>query len=115
MRLQGFVAALNARDVQAVVGFYARDAALFPPQAGHLVGRDQIARHYAAAFQAGLEGLDARILELRQLGPDAVVAIGATTIRAGGQAIAARFLHIWRSEDGQWVISRDIYNVIGPA
>ena len=41
--------------------------------------------------------------------------IGETLISVGGRDIRSRCLHVWTLEDGEWRISRDIYNSIGPA
>lgn len=111
-RMNAFAAAYNARDAQAIAGFYAEDGALLPPQAAILSGRPAIAAHYAAAFNAGVGNLRFKVLEIRQHGPAAAVEIGETLVDAGGRTIRGRYLHVWISRDGQWWLSRDIYHVL---
>ena len=109
-----FLAAFNAGDATAVAGFYAEDGALFPPQSGNVVGREAIAAHYARAFQAGVGGLEMNILEIRAHGAATAVEIGETMVSLGEQRIHGRYLHVWTREgEGPWLLSRDIYNVIG--
>lgn len=113
-RVNAFTTAFNAGDAAAVAGFYTETGALFPPQAGNVVGRAAIAAHFGAAFQAGVTGLEVNILEIRQHGPEAAVEIGETFIQFNGQRIHGRYLHVWsRQGDGPWQLNRDIYNVIG--
>ena len=112
-RMTAFAAAYNAKDAAAIGGFYTEDGALLPPQSKALIGRDQIAAHYAKAFEGGVEGLEYRILEIRQLGPAAALEIGEARVKAGAQTILSRSMHIWTHDNGEWSLSRDMYHVLG--
>lgn len=112
-QVNALVEAFNSGDGAAVGRFYAEDGALLVPQAGIVVGPDAIGTHYQAAFDAGVGGLEYSVLEIRQLGPEAALEIGQTRIRVGDQTIANRSMHVWVVVDGTWLLSRDMYHVLG--
>jgi ketosteroid isomerase-like protein len=112
-RMQAFAEAYNRADAAAIAGFYTEKSALFPPQMENVTGREAIAATYAAAFKAGVGNLRFKVLEIRQHG-DAAYEIGETLFAVGGRDIRGRYLHVWVQEGGQWMLSRDIYNIIGP-
>lgn len=113
--VERFVAAYNAGDAATVASLYTEDGVLFPPDMGHLAGRARIGELYTAAFTGGAGNLRYNILEIRGHGPDAAVEIGEMIISAGGRDMKGRTMHVWRLVNGQWLLSRDIYNIIGPA
>jgi len=113
-RVQVLAQAYTAGDVATIAAIYSENAALFPPQMETLVGRPAIANLYARAFQGGATNLRFTVQEIRQHGPGTAVEIGETLIEVNGTDIRARYVHVWRLENGRWMLSRDIYNVIGP-
>ncbi len=112
-RMAAFAAAYNAADAEAVAAFYTPDGALLPPRAAPRVGRAAIAAHYAAAFQAGVGNLRYEVKEIRAHGPTTAVEIGETLVSQGDATIHGRYLHVWTLTDGAWLLSRDIYHVLG--
>ena len=114
-RMQAFAAAYNTGDAEAIGAFYTEDGALLPPGGAILGGRKVIAVHYAAAFQQGASNLRFRVLEIRQAGSQTVVEIGETLVTAGGNDINGRYLHVWVLQGDTWMLSRDMYHVVGMA
>lgn len=112
-RMQEFAAAYNAGDAEAIGGFYTEDAALLPPGSAIVSGRAAIVGHYASAFSQGVTNLRFRVLEIRQAGPQTAVEIGETRVAAGDREIDGRYMHIWVLQDGAWMLSRDMYHIIG--
>ncbi len=112
-RMSAFTTAYNAGDAAAVAAIYAEDSALLPPRQGAALGREAIGAIYAGAFAAGVSNLRVKTLEIRQHGDKTVVEIGETSITVGGRDIRSRYVHVWVLEDEVWMLSRDIYNVIG--
>jgi uncharacterized protein (TIGR02246 family) len=112
-RMQAFAEAYNVKDSARISGFYAEDGALLPPGSKILTGRQEIADHYARAFAGGVSELKFRVLEIRQASPSTAVEIGETQVRAGDQTIFGRYLHVWAKQDDVWLLSRDMYHVIG--
>ncbi len=111
-RLQSFIAAYNAGDAPAIATFYTEDAAVLPPRAAAVVGREAITKHYADAFQGGVGNLRLDVKEIRGHSPSSAVEIGETAVEFNGQTILGRYLHVWVLQDGTWLLSRDIYHVL---
>ena len=113
-RMALFMQAYNVKNAGAIAQFYTEDGVVLPPQAAPVVGREQIAAHYAQAFDSGVEGMTYQVIEIRQVGPDAAVEIGEGKVQAGGQTIASRSMHLWvRLDDETWYLSRDMYHLVG--
>ena len=113
VRMKLFTDAYNAGDAAAIADLYAEDGAVLIPRGGIAVGRDAVAKHYAAAFEAGVANLQYKILEIRKVGPATAVEIGETRVLIKEQTAASRSMHVWVFKDGEWFLSRDIYQVLG--
>ena len=111
LRLQELTAAFNAGDGEAISAFYTEDGALIPPNANIVSGRAAIAAYYNAAFQAGVGSLSINILEIRGHGGVTAIEIGESTVQIGDAKAASRHMHIWVLQDGQWLLSRDMYHL----
>jgi len=113
-RMAEFIAAFNAKDSAALALFYTEDGAMLPPGAGAVVGRENVATLYEQAFKSGVQSIAYKILEIRQVGPAAVVEIGEATVHAEAGAVLSRSMHVWFLSEGTWFLNRDMYHVLGP-
>ena len=113
LRMKAFTQAYNAGDAKTIAGLYTEDGAVLIPRGGIAAGREAVAKHYASAFEAGVENLQYKILEIRKVGPATAVEIGETRVLIKEQAAASRSMHVWVFKDGEWFLSRDIYQVLG--
>lgn len=110
-RIQAFTAAYNAGDSAAIAEFYTDDGALLPPRSNIIVGRKAIAKYYASAFNNGVSNLKIKVLELRTHGAGSAVEISDMTFKVNNKTLGGRYLHIWVRQQGNWYISRDMYNL----
>lgn len=110
--IKGFVKAFNSGDAGQLSPFYAEKAALMPPRHKLVNGRAAIQTHFANAFRGGVGGLNIKLLELDQAGPQAVIEIGRSQVRQGNKTITGRYLHVWKQVADRWLITRDIYHVL---
>ena len=110
-RIQAFIAAYNAGDSAAIAEFYTTNGALLPPKSSVIVGRPSITKYYAGAFKNGVSGLKVKVLELRTHGDNSAVEISDMTFQVNGATLDGRYLHVWVQEQGNWFISRDMYNL----
>jgi len=102
--------ALNAGDVDALVGLYADDCVLMPPNAELMTGAAAAATAFGGMIAAGQTG------ELETI--KAVAAggvgyhVGTYFIRDASGAIIDRgkYLEGWQKVDGEWKIVHDIWN-----
>lgn len=108
-----FEAAVAAGDVSAGAReVYTRDARVMPPGAPTVVGRDEAAAFWAgAAAQLGITRVVLETVELQPLG-DAAYEVGRAVLTVGGgQEVTAKYVVLWRHEDGRWRWHVDIWNL----
>lgn len=111
-RMTALVSAYNAQDAPAVAALYAPDAILLAPGQKAIVGRDNIAAHYAQAFAAGAQDLQFKTFDIRPLNDVAAAEVGETVVQVNGQRIVGRYMHLWEILDGELLITRDMYHVL---
>jgi ketosteroid isomerase-like protein len=119
---EGIVAAGNGRDIGRVLGYYAKDAVLMPPNERPIEDRTVIQRHYEELFQNFAPQIDARIDEICVQGSLAFVRGhngGWLVSRAGGRSneLDDVYLMILQlAAGGEWEISRLMWHPArGPA
>lgn len=114
-----FEAAFNGGDGAGVADLYTDDAALLPPDAARIDGKDDIANFWQGAIDAGLTDLDLETVEVMEAN-DLAVEVGALALNAPGSDGAAvpvtgKFIVVWqRGDDGAWRLHRDIWNLDPP-
>ena len=93
---------------------YTRDARILPPGAPLVEGRDGIAQFWTgAAQQLGITDVELSTVDVQPLGDGAYEIGRATLTIGGGQQAAAKYVVIWRQEDGRWRWHVDIWNMEG--
>ena len=103
-------AALNAKDIDAIVALYTNDARMMAPNMEMGTGGDGVRAAFTGMIEAGLS------VKLTSI--DAVVAgdigynVGTYVLTAGDEQVdVGKFVETWaRGGDGAWRISNDIYN-----
>ena len=110
---RGFMDAIRRRDAAgAAHETYTRDARVLPPGAPTVEGRDAIARFWAgAATQLGLTAVELSTVDVQPLGDGAYEIGRAVLTLGGGQQAAAKYVVVWRREDGRWRWHVDIWNM----
>lgn len=90
---------------------YAREAVVLPPGSPAIRGRDGIAGFWdAAARQLGIEQVQLATHELEVYG-DRAHEIGEAVLGlAGGRRLTAKYVVVWKREDGRWRLLADIWN-----
>jgi ketosteroid isomerase-like protein len=109
-RSDAWEAALNAKDIDALVDLYASDARLLPPNGKMKSGSAAVREEFGAMIDAGLSA------ELTSI--DAMVSgdigynVGTYTLRAGADTVdVGKYMETWRrGDDGQWRYTNDIWN-----
>lgn len=99
-------AARAAREV------YTRDARVMPPGAATVLGRDAAEQFWAgAAAQMGITAVALETVDLQPLGEGAYEVGRAVLTLGGGQQAVAKYVVIWRREEGRWHWHVDIWNL----
>lgn len=113
-RVGAFEDAYGSGDPAAVADLYTADAMAMPPGGPIVEGRDGITQVWRGAMEGGLKALDLTPLEIEVQG-DTAYEVGefAGTMTSGGAetTVPGKYIVVWRREDGEWRLHRDIWNM----
>jgi ketosteroid isomerase-like protein len=114
-RADEWEAALNAKDIDALVELYEVDARMMAPNKPTAIGRDAVAEEFGAMIDAGLS-VDLTSVEAVVSG-DYAYNVGTYVLMEGDTQIdTGKYMESWhRGDDGQWRYTNDIYNSDHPA
>ena len=106
---------LNAGNAAGVADLYTEDAALMPPGAARLDGRDAIQQFWQGMLDAGVGEISVATQEVEEAGNSAVeVGIISATAPGDGDArvtLSGKYIVVWRRDGGgNWRLHRDIWN-----
>lgn len=106
---------LNAGDAAGVASHYTNDAAVLPPNAAKVEGREGIQVVWQGLIDADLRDVAMTTQEVDVFGDLAneVGTISATTPREDGgrTPLSGKYVAVWkRGGDGTWRLHRDIWN-----
>lgn len=108
---QSWVAAFNARDVDAMALLTTEDIALLPPDSGPVRGRQAVTRNWRLAASTAEDRLAATTEEVVIAGDFAWTLGGFTrTLPNGTLADQGKFLEIWKRVEGRWKIHRVMFS-----
>lgn len=107
---QSWQAALNAGDLDAIVGLYAADARLLPPNGEMGRGAGAVEASFGGMIDDGLQG-ELETIEAMVAG-DLGYRMGTYKLNTGDGTLVdeGKYIEIWRREGGEWKISADIWN-----
>jgi ketosteroid isomerase-like protein len=109
--------ALFARqDAAGLAATYTKDAKVMPANSDFIAGEPSIRAFWQAVFDVGARGFLLETLEVEGLG-DTAYEVGKYALRDKDQKVMdqGKYLLIWKLEDGQWKIHRDIWTTSLPA
>jgi ketosteroid isomerase-like protein len=93
---------------------YTRDARILPPGAAMVQGRDSIAEFWTVAVQQmGIRHVELSTIDLQPLGEQAIEIGRAHLTLSSGDEASAKYVVVWKQEDGRWRWDVDIWNMDG--
>jgi ketosteroid isomerase-like protein len=107
-----FEQAVLARDVALLDGVYTADARILPPGAEMVTGRENIKQFWNGAIEAlNVGSVRLETLDFEVIG-DTGYEIGRATLEfaGGGPPMVAKYVVVWKREDGAWKWHVDIWN-----
>ena len=109
-RADEWEAALNAKDIDALVEIYEVDARMMAPNRPMAIGRDAVAEEFGGMIDAGLS-VDLTSVEVVVSG-DYAYNVGTYVLTAGDDVVdTGKYMESWHlGDDGQWRYTNDIYN-----
>ena len=113
---ENFAAAFNRGDAAGVAAFYTEDGQLLPPNSDLVQGRQAVQAFWQGVMDMGIKGIKIECGEVEDHGDTAIEASTYELQDGEGQTLdAGKFIVIWKREDGQWELHRDIFNSSLPA
>jgi uncharacterized protein (TIGR02246 family) len=109
---RAFIAASLAGDAQAVAALYSETAEVIAPGAPVQRGRAAIAAFWQKSFEpAPPKAMQLETQSIESAGDLAYETGNVTIVARDGATSQARYLVVWKREDGRWKLHRDIWNV----
>lgn len=112
-----WAAAMNARDIEALVAMYTDDAVSMPDNAPALTGKDAIRRQMEKEFGGSPEGLTFAFEVLDVYGDgNTVTEIGKSTHSdaSGNKVGGGKYMCVWQKRGDKYLCAREIYNGDAP-
>jgi uncharacterized protein (TIGR02246 family) len=109
-----FVDAYNRGDAGGVAAAYTDNATIMPPGSPRVSGRKGIQQFWQGAMDAGVRAVALRTDDIEVAG-DMAREVGTATITmqppsGEAQTAIAKYLVIWKRQDGEWRLHTDIWN-----
>jgi uncharacterized protein (TIGR02246 family) len=112
-RSQALTAAVNAGNIDQIIGFFNGDSVLLPAQAPTVRGRDAIQVFYQDFLRDGAVALEAQTSDVGGHGPLAYETGSFTLTRTAENGASTRdrgkYVFVWRDRAGQWTIDYTIW------
>ena len=105
----GVANGINSKDAAAAAGQYTDDAAILPPGAGQIDGKEAIQGYWQAGIDAGLSEVSIVATTIDVTG-DSSVTVGTLSGKMGDAELTGKYIVIGRKTDDGWRIYRDIWN-----
>lgn len=98
-------------DAAGMASLYTGDGMLLPTGSDFITGTQAIQQYWQGAMDMGVKQAKLDIVEVEQQG-DTATEVGKYTLRGeGGQVIdQGKYIVLWRQQNGQWKLHRDIWN-----
>jgi uncharacterized protein (TIGR02246 family) len=110
-----FVNTYNRGDARGIAAFYSAKGMVLPPNSNIVEGSQQIESFWQALMNLGAKNIKLQVLEAEQYDDTAYEVGRATILSEGNQTIDdIKYVVIWKRENGDWKIYRDIFNSNNP-
>ena len=111
-----FMDAFNNGDTAGVASLYTDEGQILPPGNDVITGKVGVQGFWQALVEMGIKSAKLETLELNEY-TDTAVEVGKYTLGGeDGQVLdQGKYIVIWKQEDGQWKLHRDIFNTSIPA
>ncbi|MDX5422421.1 MAG: SgcJ/EcaC family oxidoreductase [Hymenobacteraceae bacterium] len=98
-------------DATGMASLYTEDGVLLPTGSDMIKGKNGIRDFWQGAMDMGVKEAKLETVELEQCENTAIEMGKYTLSGEGGQAIdQGKYIVIWKQENGQWKLQKDIWN-----
>lgn len=115
-RIQLFMETYERADAAGMAELYTKDAQVLPPNTEVVKGKSAIRELFQSFMDMGVKSIKLKTGEVEQHGDTAIEVSKAQLLADGNQVIDdAKYIVIWKKENGEWKLHRDIFNSSRPA
>jgi uncharacterized protein (TIGR02246 family) len=108
---ESFMATFKRGDAAGLAALYTENGQVLPPNSDFVTGRQAIQMFWQAVMDMGLQEAKMEIVEVEDHGDTAIEVSMFSLMGEGGQVLdKGKYIVIWKQEDGQWMLHRDIFN-----
>lgn len=113
---KGFMAAFKRGDAAGLAALYTENGQILPPNSDSMTGQKAIQAFWQAVMDMGIKEAKLEIVEAEAHGDTAIEISKFTLHGEEGQVLdQGKYIVVWKQEDGQWKLHRDIFNSSMPA
>jgi uncharacterized protein (TIGR02246 family) len=113
---ESFMAAFKRGDAAGLAALYTENGQVMPPNGDFVAGKGAIQSFWQAVMDMGIQEAKLEIVEVEAHGDTAIEISTFTLHGEGGQVLdKGKYVVIWKREEGQWKLHRDIFNSSMPA
>jgi uncharacterized protein (TIGR02246 family) len=111
-----FEAGFEQGDAGAIAALYTADGQILPPNSEPMTGKEAIQGFWQGVVDMGIKAAKLETAELELHGDKAIeVGTGTLYVEGGQVADTVKYIVIWKKENGEWRLHRDIWNSNMPA
>ena len=106
-----FMTVFKMGDAAGLANLYTENGQVLPPNGGFLTGKDAIQAIWQSILDMGAKEIKLDIVEVEGQGDTAIEVSNYTLYSEDGQELdQGKYIVIWKQQDGQWKLHRDIFN-----
>ena len=111
-----FMKAFKNGNASGVASLYTENGQLLPPNGDSVTGKDGIQSAWQGAMDMGIKIIKLHTVEIKGV-QNIAYEVGQYTLLGEGDKIieTGKYIVIWKQENGQWKMHRDIWNSSLPA
>ena len=111
-----FMSTYDNGDAAGMAELYTENAEFLPPNAETVKGKPAIKELFQSIMDSGVKSIKLITGEVEQHRDTAIEVSKAEFYGQGGQKLDdAKYIVIWKRENGEWKLHRDIFNSSTPA
>jgi uncharacterized protein (TIGR02246 family) len=108
---ENFMAAFKRGDAAGMAALYTENGQVMPPNGDLVTGRQAVQMFWQAVMDMGIKEAKLEIVEVEDHGDTTIETSKFTLQGEGGQVLdKGKYIVIWKREEGQWKLHRDIFN-----
>lgn len=108
---ENFMAAFKRGDAAGLAALYTENGQVLPPNSDFVTGKEAIQAFWQALSDMGIKEAKLEVVEVEGHGDTAIEVSKYTLHGEEGQELdKGKYIVIWKQEEGQWKLHRDIFN-----